>query len=437
MDEFDIEMTNLRNRPAATDLTTGDPTDHSGHATSELAQSVVRAPLGKRLSRLYLFRALAVVLTILLPLAIILGANPNLRAAIDSLLHPVTTFANSTAPGSEQFDLVHITPWGDMHIDGQAVPRNYVLQRFRAVKLAPGTHTLDYNAPPFAPLHCILTVPADPASDTCPLTQNADDLYPIQNDTVRMLDLRAGFNNLSGQQLATLIKAAEVGLATGSPTATIDFGEHYLAVDGEIVANTSRPMRATLLYHLSTNPPHVLPGFPPLQCSPLCFNTHLFEQAPNEWGVLAPVVLSWSYAVPHGPVVSGPIDPAHDTLDAGIPLHITWQHGWRVTPLKFSQLLNASQADSPICVPAQDALDWALAPIPGSGYEYSMRPAPDATSCLIEGDSMNSATTTSWYLLYRFGVLLAANDQAHSTFPTLPLASTSEQALAQQLAAQG
>ncbi len=37
-------------------------------------------------------------------------------------------------------------------------------------------------------------------------------------------------------------------------------------------------------------------------------------------------------------------------------------------------------------------------------------------------------------VLYRAGVLLAVNDQAHTWFPTLPLASAHERALAQAVA---
>lgn len=37
------------------------------------------------------------------------------------------------------------------------------------------------------------------------------------------------------------------------------------------------------------------------------------------------------------------------------------------------------------------------------------------------------------YYLYRFGVLLAANDLAHRYFPSLPIADTYEQTSAQQI----
>lgn len=445
MDEFDIEITHLHDRPAPTDAATSAPTDHEApHEASEVARRGAHALSTRLLShRQRHFRMLAVVLTILLPLVLILGINPNTRAAVDSLLHPVTTFANSTAPGSEQFDLVHIAPWGDMRIDGQSVPRSYVLQRFRAIKLAPGTHALDYSAPPFAPLHCILTVPANPTGDTCPLTQNADDLFPVQNDSVRMLDLRAGFTNLPREQLAALISIASAGLLAASPTVPVAPGEHYLTANGEVATNTHRPMQATLLYQLSHDQV-LLPGFEYLHCQTLCFYRSLINRAPDEWGVVAHVTLSWSYVVPHT-VLYGPVEPDRDTVDAGVPLHITWQRGWRVTPLKAPATANGGilrNTSTPICVPAQE-MTWPVVAQLAGWDQSSFTTADGAEGCLIHGRASTGKGPNPGgfgppnYLLYRFGVLLAANDQAHRTFPTLPRADAFEQSLAQQLATQG
>jgi len=41
--------------------------------------------------------------------------------------------------------------------------------------------------------------------------------------------------------------------------------------------------------------------------------------------------------------------------------------------------------------------------------------------------------TKGAYFLYRFGVLLAVNNQAHQYFPDLPLADAYEQGIAQQI----
>lgn len=74
--------------------------------------------------------------------------------------------------------------------------------------------------------------------------------------------------------------------------------------------------------------------------------------------------------------------------------------------------------------------------------QSSVTPADGAEGCFIQGRASigqgadSNAFGPPNYLLYRFGVLLAANDEAHRTFPTLHVADASEQALANVLAAQ-
>jgi hypothetical protein len=64
---------------------------------------------------------------------------------------------------------------------------------------------------------------------------------------------------------------------------------------------------------------------------------------------------------------------------------------------------------------------------------------PPAAGEVFEGNPPNLLPTPTLpappMLLYRFGVLLAANASAQQLFPELPVASTDEQAFAQQLAA--
>jgi hypothetical protein len=47
--------------------------------------------------------------------------------------------------------------------------------------------------------------------------------------------------------------------------------------------------------------------------------------------------------------------------------------------------------------------------------------------------SNDPAQGTPVYLYYRLGVLLAANDATHQTFPKLPVASPTERALVRQI----
>lgn len=64
-----------------------------------------------------------------------------------------------------------------------------------------------------------------------------------------------------------------------------------------------------------------------------------------------------------------------------------------------------------------------------------------ATGCLAKGSLLNNYTPVPTLpapqLLYRFGVLLAANPAAHRYWPDLPVANSYEQGIAKQLGASG
>lgn len=74
------------------------------------------------------------------------------------------------------------------------------------------------------------------------------------------------------------------------------------------------------------------------------------------------------------------------------------------------------------------------ATIPLSWVYASRLPATDG--CLAAAhvqEAPASALPQDALLLHRFGVLLAANDVAHRLWPTLPVADSNEQQLAQNL----
>ncbi len=131
-----------------------------------------------------------------------------------------------------------------------------------------------------------------------------------------------------------------------------------------------------------------------------------------------------------------------------ISLRITWDSlGWHVivptgTSVQDSSFLN------PTCASTQDEVGPLEPPADANGpvylqWQFASGTLP-ATGCLAVGTPQQNAGITPTptyspplvvYCLHRFGVLLAANDLAHRSWPYLPLADTYEQRLAQQLAA--
>jgi hypothetical protein len=75
-------------------------------------------------------------------------------------------------------------------------------------------------------------------------------------------------------------------------------------------------------------------------------------------------------------------------------------------------------------------------------YERSQFPAkPASAGCLLAGaqtvEAYNNSVGSTVFVLYRFGVLLAANNLAAEYFPSLPLADAQDRALARSLAPAG
>src|SRR5262249_58335915 len=96
--------------------------------------------------------------------------------------------------------------------------------------------------------------------------------------------------------------------------------------------------------------------------------------------------------------------------------------------------LVAVEDSSDSCEPAFERL-----PTPPGGEGYSAGGISSATNladgCLItlqNNSASSTPTPVTALLLYRFGVLLAANAVAQLLFPSLTVASAHERALAQQ-----
>ncbi len=130
-----------------------------------------------------------------------------------------------------------------------------------------------------------------------------------------------------------------------------------------------------------------------------------------------------------------------------ISLRITWDSlGWHVIVTTGASVQDSSFLN-PTCAPTQDEVGPLEPPADANGpvylqWQFASGALP-ATGCLAVGTPQQSVGLTPTpthspplvvYCLHRFGVLLAANDLAHRSWPYLPLADTYEQRLAQQLA---
>jgi hypothetical protein len=115
-----------------------------------------------------------------------------------------------------------------------------------------------------------------------------------------------------------------------------------------------------------------------------------------------------------------------------------WQEGTWQPP---TPVVEARQTDPVICPTAQHALGYLVTTAPNDvngRWQERFVASTAELGCLLAGSVTDPGTETptgpiAW-ILYRAGALVAANAEAHRAFPTLPLASAHERALAQAVA---
>jgi hypothetical protein len=402
-----------------------------------------RTPRRRWLIATSLFVLLAALLSALL------FVPPDNRATILGLLTRPTAAPTSVLEvGDDAFLWEHTVPWGSLLIDGRPGPdvRGAALQtdiRGTLVgtpfHLSRGRHTLQYRAAPFPTLTCALSVPTT-FSDTCPLDANSDLVLPAA-PTTRLLDLQADIEHLPRGQFETLLNATQAYLtALGAQSVgSIAVDDHYRDAAGEVRQATT-PLGVAPQYVLT----HPYNDDPP--CLELCSGS-VFDVYPSAgWVIHALVAVNWRYTTPDGQTTLqvGPAGAREAPSDMVIPLVAQWTGGsWLVTQWSDGRAPTmAGGAPEPIICSvgeqyraAQQATSWQSA-APQFQWPVAM-PTADL-GCLYVGSQMDPTTGKLSgpvaLALYRAGALIAVNEQAKRVFPTLPLASAHEAALAQAVA---
>ena len=468
MDEFEIEVTDLRPRkapssaqaPAASLLSTAP---HHDEPPDEVPlDEPTRAPL-LPLTRLRpamaaslrgrgrQLRGLGVTLALLLAALIVFTSVPTSREMLIAALNLPTPLPTATLPtGADIIFFARDLPWGVLTIDGnaRAAPRPAQGNGI-PYSLTRGQHTIAFRAVPFPTLRCRISVPAA-TSDTCPLiTSQQDGGNPFFN-TVRTIDLGAMPSRLSPDDRASLIAAANRLLASQQATTTLQPGEHYLTIDGT-PTTAQQPLQAALISTLAT------PGAGSVfvgngQCAPLCdngFGGPGFQT--SGWPVLAQVSTTWRYIFPDGHTVegAGATNGAGGTSAAGnfVPFSVTWRDGtggWDVSPYTPAFSGGRSPFGSFVCGLANaDYFTLKLdssSPLSQSASFQCLTASNPADGCVIavtpagpNGQGSSAITDKTALFLYRFGLLYAANDQARQAAPSFATANERQQVLAQEI----
>jgi hypothetical protein len=404
-----------------------------------------RRPHAQRLLR----AAAAITLLAVLVTAILLIPTVNHDAFLRLVTPPTPLPTATPLGGDDAFLWEHSVPWGQLFVDGKPGPDvsgSAVRQSAEGMWLAAGfhlprgRHTLEYRAAPFPTLICVLNVPAS-QSDTCPIDRFIDYSFLAPGaPATRLLDLHATIDRLPKAQTDALVEAAQTemtSLAASLPAGALLVGDHYLDSAGQLAqATTTLRIEPQFRLDASVKEDGGLP------CAGLCTADTFFPSynPANGWPVQAPIALSWRYAISAGQVIEadGPAIPIGALPITMISLMTRWtDEGWQ-TP---TPALGENETDPVICPTGAHALAVFQATPPTTvdqNFQWPYIASTAELGCLLAGSRMDPITGKSTgpiaLLLYRAGVLVAANAEAHRGFPTLPVASAHERALANAVA---
>ncbi|HLW03683.1 MAG TPA: hypothetical protein VKT82_33865 [Ktedonobacterales bacterium] len=301
------------------------------------------------------------------------------------------------------------------------------------------TYNISLDAPPFSPVSCHLDLaavesagePFDqgdciafPLSNADPLALNGvvatptiqlyislglNDLSPGQHSQIRNLLTRA----LNAQQ--TLTVPAGSYFATGFYVPTTISSQRASAplsargvvsfIDDE-GQGTDRPC-AGLLCVQPIGPGALTPS-----------NGHL-------WSINVWLALRWRFSDASGAVVSNVSfggDTFSEQVGVNISLFLAYDqaHGWTVAQDDAVNMA-AIQAQDTFCATGENILQQLLNN--ANGYSTNVLNDQRAQGCEIQAYAFNSYQGA---FLWRFGVLLAVDKQAHTTAPQLPMAPQAE-----------
>jgi hypothetical protein len=372
-----------------------------------------------------------------------------LACELDLQPYPAPTATPKPTPlvrlGPDSLQVLHGVPWGTLRLDGQSAATLGISLAPRipdetapAFTLRKGQHTLEYTADPFPPLRCQISQPAS-ASDTCPLF-DPPPKYPVQNQNgSRILDVGATLDHLPASQLSALRQATQARLddGLGGAVARVALGARYLGADSQI-ATATQPLNASPLFALNADPNDDGPwaGQP---CVILCETYPGAKLDASSWSIVAHVIVSWRYSQLNGKVALDHAPAATPERHQHIrqPFAVRWNGSWQVIISTAS-----ARIPTPLCAVATsllgERLTQATAPELAT-YAWDSISAPNtAEGCLLIGgpSNGNGPVGPTANVLYRFGVLYAANDAAHRLLPSLPLVDAHGQTIASQIATQ-
>jgi hypothetical protein len=340
------------------------------------------------------------------------GASDPLGTIYDDFAFITPTPSPPIPPGGDSFIILDTVPWGKLTVDGQSPKLSEQYGLGIGFTLARGAHHLLYQAQHFSTLRCMISVPAS-SRDTCPL-QHINDSGATYQRSLDLLATPQRLDSMDYQALISTVQSTLVGLAT---TATVEPGERYLNSSGQAVIAQSWLTFTLGVTLVSQSGAQLTP------CETECASFNLPSTISRQWYLLANAEPTW--AVFAGPASSGStFATTEPNLAAQIVVEVTTNgdSGWEVLVEPHQGILDFM---------AQSIVENAFQTTPGvdvglgGGATSGTNPANGAVAF-----TQTVSGAIQALVLWRFGILYAANATAMAQCPSLPRASKSDQALA-------
>ncbi len=391
---------------------------------------------------------------VLLLIVIIVAVSPARDALINHFFGSAPPPAATVTPGDNLF-FIQALPQGTIYIDGHLLAHPPAVGG-KPLRLSPGRHQILWKADPFEPLSCVVSIPSSVSSGQC----NDESPTAYENGNARLITFAPTLVDLFPPQKTALIQHIQEVLTTMTSTTTVEPGEHYIATSVAgvpAVLTATRLLKATLSFHLDTNlasSNSCATGFGDdcslngQNCLQLC-NTPDTNQVNgitttgNNINLLALFYPLWTYTTLDGQIVAQNQPdalPVQANTDHSLFVHVLWDSKeWDVNLITENNVFFGTAGNAhPACASVNNIIqsgNYQTVPEAGNVSWKLFAGTDPAAGCLgvvIPDDSQQSVA----YCLYRFGVLLAANDAAHRYFPDLPLADAYEQGIAAAIARQ-
>lgn len=405
-----------------------------------------------------------IALWVVLVLLIIAIFTPARDVVINRFLTAAPTPTATMVAGDDLFN-IQASPTGIVTVDGHALGRRANLSApyytDKPLRLSRGQHKIVWQAAPFNPLTCIVSVPPT-ASEQCNYeSAGTSSTAPGTRD----ISFIASLTDLPVAQQTALKQALQASLNTLQSTTTVQPGEQYVystSSSNTTMKTATQLLNATLSLHLDANPASSNScengfgetcSFNGQNCLQLC-TSDIFGATPDAaakltWDIIALFYPTWTYATQSGQIIAQNQPDTNSPaagMDHSLQFRVTWDgSAWHASANFTPETINQGQSP-PECASLIDQVSSTTnygntqnSTHANVDWGYAVGPN-EAQGCLaVVVPSAQQGTPTNFkqppaYFLYHFGVLYAANALAHSEFPNIPQADVNEQSIAQHIA---